>query len=297
MKKQPVRRRRKPKECKEIVPVEKKEISPEVMFTEPQIELMKRTIAQGTTDDEFKMFLRQCQRTKLDPFARQIYVIKRKQYDAKTKSYIFKASIETSIDGFRLIAQRSSQYLGQVGPYWCGSDGQWKDSWLDSVPPAAAKVGVIRQGFIEPLYAVAKFDTYAQKKEDGSLFSTWKKMPEVMIAKCAEALALRRAFPQELSGLYTGDEMAQAGESEQKELIIIHPDEQPIPIDFNPREYINKTVDWIGSSQNAKQLSSRLIAVENDERWSCLSDDEKTEIRRMYNVREKELLDKIRNAK
>lgn len=183
-----------------------------------QVEIIKNTIAKGVSDQELALFVATSNRLGLDPFARQIFAVKR--YDGMAGREVM--SIQVSIDGFRLVAQRSGEYAGQDGPYWCGEDGVWKDAWLNPrEAPVAARVGVYRRGFSAPLYAVARFDAYAQRKKDGGLTGMWAKMGDLMIAKCAEALALRRAFPAELSGVYTSDEMGQANgeESETRALV------------------------------------------------------------------------------
>lgn len=159
---------------------------------------------------DLENFALQCKRTGLDPITRQIYAIPNKD----------KLTIMASIDGLRLIAERSGAYEGQTAPQWCDENGAWTDVWLKKTPPTACKIGVYKTKFREPLIAIALFDEYAGryayddkygKYKKGDLTHMWAKMPSLMIAKVAEALALRKAFPNEMSGIYSSEEMEQAG--------------------------------------------------------------------------------------
>jgi len=174
------------------------------VYSNDQLALIKKTVAPGVTDDELKLFIEVCKSKGLNPFTRQIYAIPRKDGENGKKM-----TIQTGIDGYRLLAARSGKYAGQLGPEWCGEDGAWKDVWLSDKPPLAARVAVLHRDFKEPLWRVAKYTSYAQVYS-GKPSGLWAKMPEVMLAKCAEALALRSAFPEELSGIYTKEEMMQA---------------------------------------------------------------------------------------
>ena len=189
--------------------ISKAELPPVPYFPADKVELIKRQICPGASNDELQMFLADCERSRLDPFARQIYSVERsenyKDENGKWKSRKKRVTI-VSIDGFRLIAERTGEYAGQLGPEWCGADGEWHDVWTSKTAPLAARVGVLRKDFEKPLWSPAMFDEYCPRF-DGEPTGRWKTAPAGMLAKCAEALSLRRAFPRELSNFYTSDEM------------------------------------------------------------------------------------------
>ncbi len=157
-------------------------------YSESQIEVISRTIAPGLTKDELEIFLHNCVRTGLCPFSKQIYAIKRGG----------KMCIQTGIDGFRVIAERSGKYAP-------GKDTEF--IYNDKGFLQGAKVYVKKMttdGTWHDISAIALMQEYNANQ------GLWKKMAHVMIEKCAESRALRRAFPSDLSGLYTKDEMSQA---------------------------------------------------------------------------------------
>jgi phage recombination protein Bet len=177
-------------------------------------ELLKRTICRDLTDNEFDLFVAVCNRRRLDPFVRQIHAVKRRQWNSKINDYEDVMVIQTGIDGFRLIAERTHERDGTDGPWWCDDTGQWREAWFSTDPPAAAKFTTYRKGHARGYVGIAHWTEYVQTYKDkkGNLRPTqmWESMPAGQLAKCAEALAWRKAFPEELAGIYTDDEMGQA---------------------------------------------------------------------------------------
>lgn len=227
-------------------------------------ELLKRTIAEKATDDELELFITQCRRTGLDPFVRQIYFLKSpikkrvwnqaKRDNDWVESGEYKTSVQVSIDGFRVIAQRSGEYEGQVGPFWCGQDGVWHDVWTKDTAPVAAKVGVWRRGFREPVWGIARLSEY-----NGGT-PMWKKMPANQLAKCAESLALRKAFPNDLSGLYTPEEMEQSLVVTQAPAPILQPD-NPRPNVYDDAATTESVFESLMREVNEADELATLVAI------------------------------------
>lgn len=157
-----------------------------------QIDLIKKTVAKDATDTELDLFVYHCNKTGLDPLARQIYFQKRPSKNGP------QMTILTAIDGYRLIADRTGKYAGNDDPVFDN----------ENVPRrATVTVWKLVAGVRSPFTATARWDQYYPGDAQGFM---WRKMPHLMLGKCAEALALRKAFPAELSGLYTTEEMEQA---------------------------------------------------------------------------------------
>jgi len=173
-----------------------------ITFNADQLALIKTQVAKDCTDSELKLFLAVAQRTGLDPFSRQIYAVKRAG----------KMTIQTGIDGYRLIADRTGKYAGADEAVFTHDDDGY-------IVKAVFTVYKLINNVRYPFVGVAHWHEYVVLKDDGTPERMWKKMGYTMISKCAEAQALRRCFPADLSGIYTAEEMLQAGEEDAIKVI------------------------------------------------------------------------------
>lgn len=179
-------------------------------FTEKRIRLIRAAYGGKASDLEFDVFISHCKRLGLAPEAGQIFLIPR--WDARAQRETFKMLV--SLQGLRTVADRSGKIVGMDGPYFIGEDGRWLDHWIRPEPPLGAKVGILREGCKQPFWGFCRWDSFKQTRKGGQLTTNWQKMPEHMLAKCANAIALRAAFPDLLGGLYTDDEFGSDNESE-----------------------------------------------------------------------------------
>lgn len=206
------RRNKEGKEMNKLVKVENQTVLScnSNTLTREQIELVKKTVAKGATDAELQLFLYQAGRTGLDPLLRQIHSISRKSKN-EYGEWENSRTIQVGIDGFRIIAERTGKYDGQDPPVF---------EYDTKGGLASATVNVYRKDISRPFAGTAYFKEYCQKKGNGEPTRFWRDMPMSQLAKCAEALAFRKAFPLDLSGLYSHEEMQQA---------IVETDEKPAP--------------------------------------------------------------------
>ena len=173
-------------------------------FSADQVDLIRRLICPKASDDELALFLHQCRKTGLDPLARQIHAIMRQEQD-DSGNWVPKLSIQTGIDGYWLVADRTGLCAGNddtvFGPEFEVQPKVFAPVW------AKATVFKLVAGKAQPYTATVRFSEFAGRKRNGELTKMWREKPYMMLGKCAEAAALRKGFPQELSGVYTREEM------------------------------------------------------------------------------------------
>ena len=178
----------------------------ESAFTPEQVQLLNRTILGNphATADDRAIFLAVCNRTHLDPFMRQIYAVWR--YDKRMNREVM--IVQTGIDGYRMLAARTAELAGVDDAIFEEREGQ--------AYPVKATVTVYRmvKGVRCPFTGTARWSEYAQRGKDGDLMGLWGRMPYGQLAKCAEALAIRKGFSSEVGPVRTDDEMDQAANQE-----------------------------------------------------------------------------------
>lgn len=189
-------------------------------WDEHQVAILRQIGLEDATQGDLDLFFHVCRSTGLDPFRKQIYMIGRntkitewvddergQNGRRKVERWVTKYTIQTGIDGFRRngreAAKRVDASLSFDGPYWCGEDGEWREIWPAKTPPVAAKYTIFRDG--EPFSAVVHYDEFVQTGYQDQPNSMWAKMPRNQTAKCAEAMAYRRAFPDDFSDLILSD--------------------------------------------------------------------------------------------
>lgn len=181
-------------------------------FNREQIDLIKRLVCKNASDDELALFLHQCKRTGLDPLSRQIHAVMRREQD-ESGNWTERLTVQTGIDGYWLIADRTGLCAGN-DPTHFGTEFEPQEGVR---APASATVTIYKlvAGELRTYRATCRFAEYAARKRNGELTKFWREKPYRMLEKCAEAAALRKAFPQELSGVYTREEMQQEDEHEE----------------------------------------------------------------------------------
>lgn len=165
--------------------------APEKGFTQEQLNLIRKTVAKDCNDRELELFLYTAKRTGLDPLLKQIYAIKRAG----------RLTIQVGIDGFRLVADRTGRYAPGKAPVYeyRPDDEERRIPW---------KVTVTVKKLVGECWHDVEASAYW--REYALETGMWNKMPHNQLAKCAESLAIRKAFPADLSGIYTFEEMEQA---------------------------------------------------------------------------------------
>lgn len=213
---------------------------PSVNFNQKQLDILKNSICKGVSNEEFEIFLMACTKTQLDPFMKQIYAVKRKS-KRPDGTWGETMTIQTGIDGYRLIAERTGCYApGPEPTYVMDNEGRL------SAATAYIKKQT-RDGTWHTVSASAYADEYMQTftdKSSGEKRATgmWGNMPRTMLAKCAEAQALRKAFPAEMSGVYTKEEMTQADVVEAISKISL---EQASELQMILADCDQKYLDWV----------------------------------------------------
>ena len=171
--------------------------------------MLANIIPQGTPKEQVQIFATVCQEKSLSPFQKQIYLLpfKKSKGQAPNKTWETHYACIVGIDGYRTIAERTGKYAGNDDYRFDNGKTEFECRNADQKNPvtATATVYKIMNGQRVPYSATVSWESY-YPAQAGKAFN-WNRMPYLMLGKTAEALALRKAFPEALSGLHSEDEM------------------------------------------------------------------------------------------
>lgn len=180
-----------------------------ISYNAKQLDVIKRTIAADLGPEEFDMFVEQAKRAGLDPFKRQIFPLVFSKNNPEKR----RVSIVIGIDGYRMLAERSGTYRPDDKPPAFEMD--------DKLKGVTNPLGIVSctksaykhmHGEWHRVTDTVYWDEYVPTRTwngETKLDGQWGKMPRVMIAKCCEAVVLRKGWPDVFSGMYAEDEVAQ----------------------------------------------------------------------------------------
>lgn len=245
-----------------------------VEYTNEQQLMIRNTFANGANEQEFRVLMETARLRNLNPFLRQVHFVKR--YD-RDRGHVW--SVQVSIDGLRAIAERSGKYDGQDEPAF-ELDAKGK--------PVSCRVAVYRKDWSRPAVAVARWSEYVQTTKDGSPTRFWAQMPFVMLAKCAEALAIRKAFPEDTGGLYVPEEV-QGGEEPAE--VVERPVRQLPPADAPrasslPSEYEHLRRS-LADAWTLEKLASTATLIKQRHAAGAISEDERASLGKLFVARQK----------
>lgn len=198
-------------------------------FTQEELAAFRAEYAKGATDTQFDLFIAECEARNLRPGTHLVAQLRSsKEYDTTLNASVFVKKIFwiTTIGALRLIALRTGQYGGPSDPEFIYLDTDGSPSLVSKIPlphpenkslprePWAVRVSVKRKDFSEPVTSIVRFDAVASTrvlndngKKELVLTDMWAKRGPEQNAKCSEADALRKAFPEELGSFYLAEEL------------------------------------------------------------------------------------------
>ena len=246
------------------------------------LNVVRTQIAPGAPDEVIALYFHRCNRVGADPFGRQLYVARRRQ--KVNDQWEDRWMIETTIDGFRSIAESTGKYDGQDEPVY---------AYDKNGKIVSCSITVYRKDFNRGITATAFFSEYVQTKTDGTVTQMWQKMPHNQLAKCTEALALRKAFPRLLNGIYTDVEMEQATEVNVTPLpaatVAASATDESTETQLAPaaaatpirRARKGERAETKGISRSQQALIIRRLTNSRSEKLDDLTDDEKAALKAM----------------